>query len=275
MGDREDDVIRQPAVAGQFYPRTREALAKEIARCVEGAVEPAPAIAGVAPHASFAYSGPVAGALYSRVSIPERVVIVGLNHEGIGAGSAIMTEGAWATPMGDAPIEEELAKEILDRSDTLADDALAHQDEHSLEVQVPFLQHFQPNLRIVPIALHRADSVVCHDVGEACAGAIKHIGHPTLLVATTDLSHEHQNYERLQANDALVIERILARDPDGLLQTVADHRVTMCGFGPVAAVLAAANSLGASEAHLVQYSDSYAVSRSTDYVVGYVSIYIR
>ncbi|MDV2503038.1 MAG: AmmeMemoRadiSam system protein B [bacterium] len=267
-------MIRQPAVAGQFYADSPEALAGEIARCVEEAVEPVPAIAVVVPHAGYLYSGSVAGAVYSRVRIPERVVIVGVNHQGIGADSAIMTEGAWATPIGEVPIDEELAEAILHRSDTLRNDARAHQDEHSLEVQVPFLQHFQPDLRIVPIALHRADSEVCRDVGEACAEAIKQIGHPTLLVASTDLSHEQRNYERLQANDALVIERILERDPDGLMQAVADHRVTMCGFGPTAAVLAAANRLGATEASLVQYTDSYAVSRSTDYVVGYAGIYI-
>jgi AmmeMemoRadiSam system protein B len=267
-------MIRQPAVAGQFYPHTRNALEGEVARFVEEVAKTTPAIAVVVPHAGYAYSGSVAGAVYSRVSIPERVVIVGVNHQGVGAGSAIVTEGAWATPLGEAPIDGELAGEILDRSDTLRKDSRAHQNEHSLEVQVPFLQHFQPNLRIVPIALHQADLEVCHDVGSACAGAIQQAGHPVLLVASTDLSHEQRNYERLQTNDALVIERILARDPDGLLQTVAEHRVTMCGFGPTAAVLAAANRLGATEAVLVRYSDSYAVSRSTDYVVGYVGIYI-
>lgn len=268
-------MIRQPAVAGQFYPDSPQALARKISECVETDVEPVPAIALVAPHAGYTYSGSVAGAVYSRVRIPESVVIVGVNHSGVGADASIMTEGKWATPMGDVPIDTSLAKAILKRSNTLRDDARAHQDEHSLEVQVPFLQHFQPNLRIVPIALARSDAEACRDVGNACAESVKEMNQPALLVASTDLSHEQQNYERLKANDPLVIDQILARDPDGLLREVAEHRITMCGYAPTAIVLTAANLLGASEAVLVKYSDSYAVSRSTDYVVGYVGILVR
>ena len=268
-------MIRKPAVAGQFYSDSPEALALEIARSVETDAEPVPAIAVVAPHAGYAYSGAVQGAVYSRVRIPMSVIVVGVNHAGAGADSAIMTEGAWAMPMGEVPIDEPLAKAILKRSRTLRDDPRAHQNEHSLEVQIPFLHHFQKDLRIVPIALHRADAEVCRDVGSACAEAIEEAGQPTLLVASTDLSHEERDYERLKANDPMVIERILARDPDGLLRKVAENRVTMCGYGPTAAVLVAANLLGASEAILAKYSDSYAVSGSTDYVVGYAGIYIR
>lgn len=268
-------MIRQPVVAGQFYPASPEALAEEIGRYLKSVEEQVSAVAVVSPHAGYLYSGSVAGALYSKVKVPERAVIVGVNHHGLGAGAAIMTEGAWAMPFGEVPIDRELAKSILNRSRFLKDDARAHKHEHSLEVQVPFLQHFQPNLRIVPIALHLADTDLCHDVGEACAEAIIEAEGPVLLVASTDLSHESHNYERLQANDRIVVDKILALDPDGLLTGVAEHRVTMCGYGPTAAVIVAAKRLGASESKLVEYSDSFAVTGSKDYVVGYVGIYIQ
>jgi AmmeMemoRadiSam system protein B len=268
-------MIRQPAVAGQFYPASPEALAEEIGRCIQTQEEQVSALAVVSPHAGYLYSGPVAGAVFSQVKVPEQVIIVGVNHQGLGAGSAIMTEGAWAMPFGEVPIDGDLAEAILGRSRFLKDDARAHQHEHSLEVQVPFLQHFQPNLRIVPIALYLADTNVCHDVGEACAEVVRQAEGSVLIVASTDLSHESHNYERLKANDRVVIDKILALDPDGLLEDVAEHRVTMCGYGPTAAVIVAANRLGARESKLVRYADSYAVSGSTDYVVGYVGICIQ
>ena len=268
-------MIRQPAVAGQFYPASAQALAREIARWVDRDAEPASAIAVVAPHAGYTYSGSVAGAVYSRVRIPESVVIVGVNHRGLGPDAALSAEGAWSMPTGEVPIDEPLALSILERSSTLREDVRAHQHEHSLEVQVPFLQHFQPDLKIVPIAIYGSDIDTCRDVGEACAEAIGEAGRPVLLVASTDLSHEQQDYERVKANDPAVIDRMLALDPEGLLREVAERRVTMCGSVPTAAVLLAANLLGAGEAELVKYSDSYAVNLSEDYVVGYVGILIR
>lgn len=268
-------MIRQPAAAGRFYPGSPKALEEEVLRCVATGEEPVRAAAVVCPHAAYPYSGSVAGAVYGRVEVPERVILIGVNHQGVGANAAVMTDGAWSTPLGEVPIDGELARAVLGRSRVLKDDARAHQYEHSLEVQIPFLQHFQPNLSIVPIVLFHSDEAICRDIGEACAGAVREAEGPVLLVASTDLSHEAENYELLKANDRRVIDRILALDPEGLLKEVAEKRVTMCGYGPTATVIVAAKSSGASEAVLVQYSDSYAVSRSTDYVVGYVGIYIH
>lgn len=267
-------MARLPVVAGKFYPASPERLSEEVAKWLETAESPVKALAVVSPHAGYAYSGRVAGAVYGRVLVPKQVVIVGVNHQGFGADAAIMTEGSWATPLGEVPIAEKLARSILERSKTLRDDPQAHKYEHSLEVQVPFLQYLRPELEIVPIALYRADRELCLDVGEACAKALSELDTPALLVASTDLSHEQQDYERLKSNDPVAIDRILNLDPEGLLREVAVHRITMCGYGPTAAVLVAAKLLGASEAVLVSYSDSYAVTGSDDYVVGYAGIYI-
>jgi AmmeMemoRadiSam system protein B len=201
-------MIRQPFVAGQFYPADPDELAGEIARHTVAEQEPISALAVVVPHAGYIFSGSVAGAVYSRVKIPERAIILGVNHQGYGANAAVIAEGAWAMPQGNVPIDSDLARAVMERSSTLEEDPRAHLYEHSLEVQVPFLQHFQPDLRVVPIALYRSDSEACRDVGQACAEAVRQADGPVLLVASTDLSHEERDYEKLKTNDRPWIPRV-------------------------------------------------------------------
>jgi len=271
-------MIREAAVAGRFYPGTRDALLEEIRRCVVEA-ERAPAVAVVCPHAGYQFSGPVAGAVYSRVAVPEAVVILGVNHRPGGADFAIMAGGAWRTPLGDVPIESKLAKAILKASQIVKDDARAHRYEHSLEVQVPFLQAFNPNVHIVPIAVGSASEKAVLAVGEAIAAAVKKFGGDVLIVASTDMSHttdsSPERQEQIRALDMMAIDAVRALDARELMRVVHREGITMCGYAPTAAACAAAKKLGATAGELVEYRTSTDVTGDYSYVVGYAGVIIR
>lgn len=265
---------RQAAVAGSFYAGTRDRLAAQLRELMGPGGVSAPAIAVVAPHAGYMYSGGVAGAVYSRVEVPATCVILGPNHTGLGPGVSVMADGEWETPDGVVPVDEPLAAAILAQSSLLAADHLAHAREHSLEVQLPFLRHRNPAVRIVPITLLRHEYAVCVEVGQAVADAVRAAGRPVLLVASTDMSH-YISREAAATKDRQALEAILALDPERLHQVVRRERISMCGFHPTTAVLVAAKALGATSAELVQYTDSGEVTRDTRQVVAYAGLIIR
>ncbi len=271
-------MIREAAVAGRFYPGTRDALLEDIRKCVVE-VEREPAVAVVCPHAGYQFSGSVAGAAYSRVVVPEVVVILGVNHRPAAPDFAIMAGGAWRTPLGDAPIESKLAKAILKTSQNVKDNPRAHRYEHSLEVQVPFLQAFNPKVRIVPIAFGSASEKAVIAVGEAVAAAIKKFDGDVLIVASTDMSHttdsSPERQEQVRALDMMAIDAIRALDARELMRVVHREEITMCGYAPTAAACAAAKKLGATAAELVEYRTSYDVTGDYSYVVGYAGIIIK
>jgi len=271
-------MIREAAVAGRFYPGTRDALLEEIRRCVVEA-EREPAVAVVCPHAGYQFSGPVAGAVYSRVAVPDVAVILGVNHRPGGADFALMAGGAWRTPLGDIPIESKLAKAILKTSQIVKDDARAHRYEHSIEVQVPFLQAFNPNVRIVPIAVGSASEKAVLTVGDTIAAAIKKFDGDVLLVASTDMSHTTdsgpQRQEQIRALDTMAIDAVRALDARELMRVVHREGITMCGAAPTAAVCAAAKKLGAGGGELIDYRTSYDVTGDYSYVVGYAGLIIK
>jgi AmmeMemoRadiSam system protein B len=271
-------MIREAAVAGRFYPGTRDALLGEIRKCVVEA-ERQPALAVVCPHAGYQFSGPVAGAVYSRVTVPDVVVILGVNHRPAGPDFAIMAGGAWRTPLGDVPIESKLAKAILKAYQPLKDDARAHRYEHSLEVQVPFLQAFNPKVHIVPIAVGSASEKPVLAMGDAIAAAIKKFGGSVLIVASTDMSHttdsSPERQEQVRALDMMAIDAVRALDARELVRVVHREEITMCGAAPTAAACAAAKKLGATAGELVEYRTSYDVTGDYSYVVGYAGIIIK
>jgi AmmeMemoRadiSam system protein B len=265
---------RQAAVAGSFYAGTRDRLAAQLGELLVPGGVPTPAIAVVVPHAGYMYSGRVAGAVFSRVEVPDTCVVLGPNHTGLGPGVSVMAEGEWQTPCGPVPIDSLLAAAILERSDVLERDHLAHLREHSLEVQLPFLQHRNPAVRFVPITLLRHEYAVCAEVGRAVADAVRAAGRPVLLVASTDMSH-YVSRETAAAKDRQALEAILALDPERLHRVVCRERISMCGFHPTTAVLVAAKALGATSAELVQYTDSGEVTQDTRQVVAYAGLIIR
>ncbi|HID96606.1 MAG TPA: AmmeMemoRadiSam system protein B [Thermodesulfobacteriaceae bacterium] len=267
-------MTRKPAVANQFYDADPTRLHFELAELTGSVRDTESAIAIIAPHAGYVYSGAIAGAAYARVKIPKTVIILGPNHTGAGSPAAVMVAGAWEMPMGTVPIASDLASLVLQNSRYLEEDSLAHRYEHSLEVQVPFLQYRQPGLEIVPICMSSASYPVCHEIGIGLAEAVRKYPGPVLFVASTDMTH-YEPQEQVVARDRLAIDRILAMDPEGLLETVRSNGISMCGVVPTTITLVAAKALGAQKAHLVRHATSGDVSGDYLRVVGYASFIIE
>ncbi len=265
---------RKPYVAGQFYPGSGERLREAIEGLTDASAERKKAVAIVSPHAGYVYSGPVAGAVFSTTELPPVLVILGPGHREIGPLFAIQAQGSWQTPLGESPIERDLAHRILAGCDRVEENEQAHLWEHSLEVQLPFIQYFRPDAAIVPICVsHEADYRDLEALGRALADAIRTHGRKALLVASTDMSH-YVSQRTAEKKDRLAIDRILALDPAGLFETVTTERISMCGFQPTTAALVASIGLGASGAQLVLYQTSGDTSGDYSQVVGYAGIRI-
>jgi MEMO1 family protein len=262
-------VLRQPAVAGRFYPANPE----ELTALVREYAKPQPDItakrvkACLVPHAGYVFSGHVAGAVFSRVVLPQQIVILGVRHFPRGESLAILTGGAWRTPLGDAPVNEALAATLKKECPLLREDGVAHASEHSLEVQLPFLQVLSPAFSFVPIALGtvRFEDLVA--VGEALARVLA-ANPEVLLLTTSDLNH-YENDATTRLKDKKAIDQILALNPRGLYDVCRTEDISMCGLGPAAAMLTALRALAAKHAELVRYATSADVSSDTSSVVGY------
>jgi MEMO1 family protein len=263
-------VIRQPAVAGTFYPGDPRALEAELTQLLPTR-RAAPARAVVVPHAGWMYSGAVAGETYAQVVVPRLAILLGPNHTGLGAPGGLMGEGVWAYPGGAVPVARELAAALLAASPDLAPDGRAHVREHALEVQLPFLHRRQPDLQIVPVTLGRVDPGFCRAVGEAVGRVAAGWPEPVLVVDSTDLNH-YEPQAVSNRKDRLAIEAIAALDPAGLWTTVRTHDISMCGIAPTQALLWAAAALGVRSARLVRYQTSGDVSGDLTRVVGYAGL---
>jgi len=265
---------RKPSVAGQFYPGSRDELRDMIAAFVRSAAAPVKAIAVVSPHAGYVYSGPVAGAVFASVRVPESAVILGPAHHEIRPLFAIQARGSWLTPLGESPIDEDLAARVMGGCALVEEDEAAHAHEHSLEVQLPFIQYFRPEAAIVPICVsYEAGIGDLEALGRAVAAAVRGAGREALLVASTDMSH-YVSQKTAERKDMMAVRKVLDLDPAGLVETVTAERISMCGFQPTAAVLTAALALGATKAELIRYRTSGEASGDYDQVVGYAGIRI-
>lgn len=267
---------RMPAVAGTFYEGTPERLRAQVDACFAKAgpeTEKQRFIGAVVPHAGLIYSGAVAAALYANAELPRRFVILCPNHTGAGHFAAINREGAWRTPLGDVSIDTPLADALMEQTKLLAVDDRAHAREHSLEVQLPFLQRILGgNFTFVPICLgaHRYD--FAEEIGRAIANVLKNESDIGIL-ASSDLNH-YEDQQITLRKDQLAIDAVLRRDPRELWRVVEEFDVSMCGFIPTTTMLIAANELGASRATLVRHATSGDVSGDYDHVVGYASLLV-
>ncbi|RJQ45261.1 MAG: AmmeMemoRadiSam system protein B [Gaiellales bacterium] len=266
--------VREPAVAGQFYPGTREALEASIREMTDVTQARRAAIGVMVPHAGYMYSGTVAGSVFGSVELPCCFIVIGPNHTGVGPAASIMTSGAWRTPCGEIPVDDALAGAILENSEFLQEDDSAHAFEHSIEVQLPFLQCLREDVRFVPISLMTASPSICHDVGHAVAVAVRYSANPVLLIASSDMTH-YESQEQAKRKDELALGRLLELDGDGLLQTVAENHISMCGVSPAATMIYACHELGATEAELVRYRTSGDMTGDYRQVVGYAGVIIR
>jgi AmmeMemoRadiSam system protein B len=264
-----------PVVANRFYPGNPGALQSTLDTLVPNiAVDRKKKVAAVvAPHAGYVYSGAVAGEVFSQVIIPETVVILGPNHHGRGKPLALGTVD-WEMPLGTVTIEKKLAKAILRHSSIITEDEVAHQHEHSLEVQVPFIQYLNKNAQIVPIVVSHISFADCRQAAQDLAAAIREFGKPVLLVASTDMSH-YESRTVASKKDRPALERVEAMDPRGLYDYVVGSRISMCGVMPTTIVLLTAMELGAKRAELTRYTDSGEASGDIDQVVGYAGMLIQ
>jgi AmmeMemoRadiSam system protein B len=271
-------ILRPPAVAGRFYSRDPEDLRAEVLGYLSpaGSIKQAPvrAIGCIAPHAGYMYSGHVAGAVFASVEIPQRCIVLCPNHTGQGRALAVMSEGAWETPLGDVAIDGEFAAALKLRLPALQEDSAAHRAEHAAEVELPFLQVRQPELTFVPIALGTTQYEVLEQFGIALAGVIAAQKDPILIVASGDMNH-YESDVVTRAKDHRAIERILRLDPGGLHEVVTQQNISMCGLGPAVVMLTAARQLGAKSAELVKYATSGDISGDREMVVGYAGVVVR
>jgi AmmeMemoRadiSam system protein B len=264
---------REPIVAGQFYPADPGDLRKLI---VSYAAEPENVLeakAVVVPHAGYVYSGTVAGKVFSSVRLPGRVILLGPNHTGRGAALALAPGGSWRTPLGAVSIDAEINRDLLAECPGLQEDPSAHLGEHSLEVQIPFLQVLQPDFRFSAICVRTADFAALETLGRAMARVIKASKESVLLVASSDMTH-YEPAEEAARQDRFAIDRMLKVDPQGLYRVVIERDISMCGFAPTVAVLAACRDLGASSGQLIRYTNSGEAGGDYRSVVAYAGIAI-
>lgn len=268
-------MLRRAAWADQFYPGQPLALNRELERCLAApaAEKIAAPIGCVSPHAAYLYSGAIAGAVYARMELPDRFLILCPNHTGRGDPLAIMPEGEWQTPLGNARIDSALTAALQKRCHLLSDDPRAHADEHSLEVQLPFLQKLKPQLQFVPIAVGTEGFETLEALGHAIGETIAAYQRRVLIVSSSDMNH-FENDERTRLKDRRAIEKVLALDPRSLYDTVRRERISMCGYCPTVAMLIAALDLGAKHAELARYGTSADVSGDFNRVVGYAGMIV-
>lgn len=277
-------MIRHPQVAHQFYPGEPAALERKIkgflrkgeegVEGAEGLEKPVDAVAVIAPHAGYVYSGKVAGCVFSKVKIPDNVILIGPNHTGFGERASIMCSGTWEIPTGKVEINEALARAILASSPLFLDDSLAHMGEHSLEVELPFIHYLNPKARIVPITVMPADIKKCSEMGKAVAGAVSACNEPVLIVVSSDMNH-YEPDDVTREKDQTAIERALALDAGGLLSVTSKKGITMCGVVPATIGIVAAKELGAEGARLEGYATSADAGGDYDHVVGYAGIVVK
>lgn len=269
-------MIRQPAVAGKFYTNDPDQLREDLEEMVLDREASVPggdgrAIGVVAPHAGYIYSGKVAGSLYGAVRVPDTVLVLGPNHTGIGAPAALWPSGEWLTPLGAVPVSSRFSKLILKHAHQVREDLSAHRFEHSLEVQLPFLQYRNPTVSIAALCISLPDFDSITRLGQGIARAISEYGDEVLMVASSDMSH-YESARAAKAKDDLALAQLAALDPEALLKVCREKDISMCGVIPTAVMLVAAKALGATSSRLVSYATSGEVSGDLQRVVAYAAV---
>jgi AmmeMemoRadiSam system protein B len=276
--------IRHPTQAGAFYERNPESLKEQIEACFQHKFGPgktpqvpktgARRIVGlVCPHAGYMFSGPVAANAYYALSTdgkPDIAVIFGPNHTGYGSALATMNEGFWRTPLGDVEIDGETANQIARESGIVDVDDSAHQFEHSIEVQLPFLQYlYGSRFKFVPVCFLMQDLSSSKEVGQAVAKVLAKKN--AVIIASSDMTH-YEPQERASKGDRLALEAVEAMDEDKFYSTVETHGISACGYGPITALITASKLLGAKEARLLCYKTSGDIVGDYSRVVGYAAV---
>ncbi|WP_292468455.1 MEMO1 family protein [Methanolobus sp.] len=265
--------MRQTTVAGQFYPLNPKSLKKELSRCFKDVViSEMPILGAVVPHAGYIYSGEVAAHAYARLPKADTYVLFGPNHTGYGSAVA-MSQDTWMTPLGIVETDREIGKLL---AGTIIDsDEHAHHLEHSIEVQIPFLQHISNNdFKILPICMGLQDEETASEIGQEVAKAAKLTGKKVIFIASSDFTH-YQPADVARENDHYLIEPIIEMDIPEFYRRREERNISACGFGPIAAMLSATKEFGAKNVSLLKYATSGDVSGDMAKVVGYAAIVVE
>src|ERR1700688_288710 len=266
-------MVRLPAVAVRFYSSDAAELSAQISEYItpQNGLTVRNVKSCLVPHAGLMFSGHVAGAVFSSIRIPKTVVILGVRHRPPGSPAAIVSSGAWRTPLGDAQIDHALAEKLRVACPLLTEDAVAHSKEHSLEMQIPFLQMLNPDFRFVPIALGTAHFETLVSVGEAIGGVLAAENDEVLLVTSSDLNH-YEDDATTRVKDRKAIEQLLSMDARGLYDVCRKEEISMCGLGPAVGMLTALQIWKASKAELIRYATSADRGGDPSAVVGYAGM---
>ncbi len=264
--------MRAPAVSGQFYPRSKNDLLREVSRCFTGIPQTKRAVIGaVVPHAGYIYSGRTAAHVYASLPDADTFVMLGPNHTGYGSPVSVSSE-TWSTPMGEVDADIEFIRALPKR--IIYQDETAHKYEHSLEVQLPFLQYRFKDLKIVPICMGMQDEETAMEVGQEIAEAMHQVDKKVVIIASSDFTHYRPD-KVARENDKYYIESILSMDIPNFYQRLQKRNASVCGYGPIATMLAATKNLGAKKVTLLNYSTSGDTTGDVSAVVGYAGIIVE
>jgi MEMO1 family protein len=266
-------MLRTPAVAGQFYSSSPEQLRKDLSVLIKKSTPEIKAYGIISPHAGYVYSGSTAGKLFGLVHIPSTVLIIGPNHHGRGEPAALYPDGGWQTPLGVVPVNSRFNSLVKQHTPFVQFDVEAHKNEHSIEVQLPFLQYLRPDISFAALCLGHGDFRSLYEIGQGVANAIMEFGEDVLMIASSDMTHYESAASALR-KDSLALEQILRLDPESLLRVCSSERITMCGVVPSAVMLVAARQLGATKAEQIDYTTSGDVTGDQNQVVAYLSVVV-
>ncbi len=266
--------LRNPSVAGYFYPASSAELKSMLARYIDKNAPKEEVVGLLMPHAGYQYSGAVAGAAISRVKFKDTFVVIGPSHSGLGKPFSVMPEGTWKTPLGEVEVDEELARKIISLSRYAKEDYRAHENEHAVEVQIPFLQYIKPDVKIVPIILMGNGAEHYKEIGHAIARAVKELKREAVILASGDMTH-YEPHKTAQKKDMAAVEAMLALDEDELTRRYESLPISMCAYGPVVTLITAAKELGVTGAELVKYMTSGDTTGDYDAVVGYAGVIFK
>ena len=280
--------IRRPTVAGQFYESDAEALRSQIKSSFLSTLGPGKlpevnthnhprSIVGlVCPHAGYLYSGAVAASAYFELALdgtPDTVVILGPNHTGYGSALSLMREGVWQTPLGSVEVDSKMADAVLHETSVVDVDELAHRFEHSIEVQLPFLQYLYGNsFKLLPICFQLQDYESTVEIGRALVEVLD--ASNAVVIASSDMTH-YEPQKTASAKDHQALKKVLEMDAKGFYDTIETQNITACGYAPIAALITYAKGVNAKEAKLLNYRNSGDVSGDYSSVVGYAAVSFR
>ncbi len=267
-------MYRSPIASGSFYPGNREELESSLKTLMKDYPERERALGVISPHAGYVYSGRVMGSIFSRVEMPNTVVILAPNHTGRGAPFSVWPEGCWRTPLGDISTDEDLVNEILNASELFEKDKAAHQNEHSAEVILPFLQYSNPQVKIVVIVIRSGNFEDLSIVGKSIGKVLKKTEPGALVVASSDMTH-YESQQSAEKKDKSAIAEIVALREEGLYRVVRELDISMCGVSPVISMMVCSKERDATKAELTRYETSGEVTGDYKQVVGYAGVIVK